>query len=325
MVEGIAELEKKIYENRELFNREISQILTPTSDINPVLPQELIDIIYRRFDIIEKKLDSMYKSRIDYFFHNQYDEILDIVPLMKNCFSPTIIIDTPLHMFTHEQLKLLNRGPSYVPPCQMYVSAATSNIALDTMIDQQYKVLQHSLANLFAQYNVNITRSMFLNKTIKDEYKKYFTIALPQELQQRACYEQKLLKTIREHLKTNHLILRRTADQRNIFYLGYRNDFENKVKDYIENNDIFEICEIIDNENLGKTYNYINQMIKTFNENIDFHFHIKKTHKDILNKIYANIDNIQLAYLYFLPDVSQVIDIIPTKKILFFSFCCSFY
>lgn len=69
--------------------------------------------------------------------------------------------------FTDEQLKFLSRGPSYIPPCQLYASTMTS-VSFRDMIEQQYKILQHNLTILFAKYGMNTARSMFINKTIKD-------------------------------------------------------------------------------------------------------------------------------------------------------------
>ena len=38
-------------------------------------------------------------------------------------FQPHMFIDATTHLFNREQLKLLDRGPTYVPPCQMRMSS----------------------------------------------------------------------------------------------------------------------------------------------------------------------------------------------------------
>jgi hypothetical protein len=220
-----------------------------------------------------------------------------------------MIIDTPLHLFTTEQLKLLKRGPTYIPPCQMYVSC----VSVNAMIEKQFKFLQHNLNILFAKYENNSAQSMFVIKDIKDEFKKAFSISLPLAIQQRALYEKQLVESIREHLKANDLILRRTADQTNVFYLGYMKDFQEKINEFMNKTDIaaFEISEIIDNNNLRQTHEYLTQRIKSMNSELDRILTNKKFYKDLLEKLYINMGKIQLPYLYFLPDVSKV-------KFLFF-------
>ncbi|CAF4871960.1 unnamed protein product, partial [Rotaria magnacalcarata] len=66
-----------------------------------------------------------------------------------------------MHVFNKEHLRLLSRGPAYVPPYQM---AKKRNLA------KNYKQLQHDLNLLFVKSNVNMVQSMFLQKKIKDLY-----------------------------------------------------------------------------------------------------------------------------------------------------------
>ncbi|CAF1174093.1 unnamed protein product [Rotaria sordida] len=87
-----------------------------------------------------------------------------------------MIIDTVLHQFTEEQLKLSNRGSTDILPCQMYV-LQSSYISMNDMIQKQYKLLEHYLSIVFAMYNVTRARSMFINKEIKNAYTN--TISIP--------------------------------------------------------------------------------------------------------------------------------------------------
>ncbi|CAF4652768.1 unnamed protein product, partial [Rotaria sp. Silwood1] len=230
MTELIVEAEKKIVNCRNELNEEIHRISIMETNTNESFPEKLMTIIGRRINIINKKLEYIYKFRFNYFLRHQFDDIDDSLSLVNVRFSPSLIIDTPLHFFTNEQIKFLNRGPTYVPPYQVHVSSL--NTTSNEYIEKTYKFLQHQLTILYDKYKVNMAQSLFLNKRVKDAYTNAFSITLPRSLQQRAFYEKQLVESIKEHLKENNLILRRTADQSNVFYLGFRPDeFVEMVKE----------------------------------------------------------------------------------------------
>ena len=224
MAVSISEVENKIHGCRASFNKEIIQ--ASANDDNKGLTAKFVDLIYRRFNIIKKKLDYIGNFRMNYFLINGYGDSEDTTYQVTIKFSPTMIVDTPLHQLTDEQLKLLNRGPSYTPPCQMYVSS--SYTFMNDMLQKHYKLLQHYLIMVFGNCGVNTARSMFINKEIKDAYKDTFSGLLPLSIQQRALYEKQLVQSVRKHLKANNLILRRTADNQNTFHPGNMKDFEEK-------------------------------------------------------------------------------------------------
>ncbi|CAF4210878.1 unnamed protein product, partial [Adineta steineri] len=210
-----------------------------------------------------------------------------------------------------EQLKLLNRGPTYVPPCQSYVSLPSFE-SPDSLIDRtksQYKVLQHELNILFPKYNKNQLESANINKQIKDLYVNMFSTSLTSTIRQRAKYEKELVQSIRIYLKENNLILRRTTDQRNNFYLGNRKDFEDKANQYIMDTYDFEYCQDVDETNLRQTYKYLNEIVRSINSDIKKMFDSKKGKDNDPMKLHIDFDQIQLSYLYFLPDVSKRNDI----------------
>ncbi|CAF5068144.1 unnamed protein product, partial [Rotaria magnacalcarata] len=56
-----------------------------------------------------------------------------------------------MHVFNKEHLRLLSRGPAYVPPYQM---------TKRRNLEKNYKQLQHDLNRLFVKSNVNMIQSM---------------------------------------------------------------------------------------------------------------------------------------------------------------------
>jgi hypothetical protein len=305
LIASIMEVEDLIHEYRELFDEEIRQICVNDKNENEGLTGKLVDLIYRRFKIMNKKISHIFNFRINYYLRTCYGDFEDT---QRNkspfAFSPTMIIDTSLHQLTDEQIRLLNRGPTYIPPCQMYVSSLF--VSINDMIQKQYKLLQHHLRILFEKTDINTARSMFINKEIKDEFIDCFSISLPISLYQRALYEQQVVDSIRKHLKVNNLILRRLADQTNVFYLGNRKDFDEKANEFMTTTDVFEVDQIVDNNNLQQTKEYLSKMIKLMNSEMDKIFSNKEFYKQLIKYLYIDVSKVQLPYLYFLPDVSKV-------------------
>ncbi|CAF4274256.1 unnamed protein product, partial [Adineta steineri] len=318
----MSEVEIKIYEDRISLDKQASPLVIDDQN-NESLSGYQVDLIFRRFKIINKKLEYIGQFRMDYYLRSSNHDIEQERinnGIILSC-SPTIFIDTSLHHrpLSTEQLKLLNRGPTYVPPCQSYVSLPSSESS-KSLIDRaknQYKVLQHELNILFPKHNINKFESANLNKQIKDLYVNMFSTSLTSTIGERAKYEKELVQSIQIYLQENNLILRRTTDQRNNFYLGNRKDFEDKANEYIMKTDDFEYCQDVNEANLRQTYKYLNDIVRSINSNIEKMFDSKKVKdknlKEIienqLKKLQIDFDQIQLSYLYFLPDVSKKNDI----------------
>ncbi|CAF1148545.1 unnamed protein product [Rotaria sordida] len=71
-------------------------------------------------------------------------------------------------------------------------------------------------------------------------------------LYQRALYEKNLIQSIQYSLKKNNLILRRTANNRNTFYMGNIQDFETKADKYLTRSDDYKVLIDINDENNEK-------------------------------------------------------------------------
>ncbi|CAF4915828.1 unnamed protein product, partial [Rotaria socialis] len=291
MMKSIKEAEKKISQCELLFQQQqkLSQsILTSSS---------LIDILDRRYELCKRKLDCTEQFRLNYYLRQHFGQQSDEFNLAKISFSPTIIIHASMHVFNKEHLRLLSRGPSYVLSYQM---------TKKQNLEKNYKQLQHDLNLLFVRSNVNMVQSMFLQKKIKDLYMEMFSTIIPSKsMYERAHYEQQLIATIRKDLKRFDLILRRTHDQRNVFYLGDRKSFEIVSKQFMLETDLFEIDMTIDKENLQATRIYLTNKIKLMNCEFENIFVNTTKYKDELKKINVIIDKVELPYLYFLPDLSE--------------------
>ncbi|CAF4469521.1 unnamed protein product [Rotaria socialis] len=290
MMKSIQEAEKKISQCRLLFQKQeqLSQ---------SILTSSLIDGLYRRYELCKRKLDCTEQFRLNYYLRQHFGQQSDEFNLAKVSFSPTVIVHASMHVFNKEHLRLLSRGPTYVPPYQM---------TKKQNLEKNYKQLQHDLNLLFVKSNVNMVQSMFLQKKIKDLYMEMFSTIIPSKsMYERAHYEQQLIEQIQNDLKRFNLILRRTHDQQNVFYLGDRKSFEIVSNQFMLETDLFEIDMTIDKENVQATRDYLTNKIKLMNCEFENIFVNTTKYKDELKKINVVIDKVELPYLYFLPDLSK--------------------
>ncbi|CAF4757684.1 unnamed protein product, partial [Rotaria magnacalcarata] len=81
------------------------------------------------------------------------------------------------HQLIPKQLKLLNRGPTYVPPCQLSISSL--NQSIDDIIKKQYASLKHQLNAIFSKYHINIALSMEIQQKINSQFTNLFSTPIP--------------------------------------------------------------------------------------------------------------------------------------------------
>ncbi|CAF4309896.1 unnamed protein product [Rotaria sp. Silwood2] len=277
----------------------------------------LISLLEKRLTNITNRWRDIYNYRIDYYLQNAYDEfdhinqdeITQYVKIMSP--SSSIIIDVQ-HPFNDKQLQLLSRGPSYAPPCLIYTSLSYESMG--DIVKKQYAPLKHQLNNLFLKYKLNLNLQMEIHKKVYDLFKDLFSKSIPSDLSQRAQYEKKLIESIRNSLKKHNIILRRTADNMNIFYMGNKEEFEKKADRYLLTSEDYDILFDVNNVINEKPLNVaIKDMIESMNSLLEQ----LKTHKaitiDLYKQFMADPTNIKLPYLYFLPNVSNenVMSLLP--------------
>jgi len=215
--------------------------------------------------------------------------------------SPTIV-QNAIHHLSYEQLAFLNRGPTYVSPCQMHVSSTAS---LDQTLTKQMAPLRRQLTKLFTKYQVDLSRRMNFEPDIQQLFDDSFSLPISSALEERVLYEKQLIKLIRHQIKRDGLILRRTADDNNTYYLGRFNDFNFQANEYIQNSISYEIIKIIDETNTEQ------QQLVEIIRSIDLALEILHRRKLITEEHLSTLkinkkSNINLPYLYFLPKTHQV-------------------
>ncbi|CAF1319698.1 unnamed protein product [Rotaria sordida] len=118
------------------------------------------------------------------------------------------------------------------------------------------------------------------------EFKNLFSKSIPSNFYQRALYEKNLIQSIQYSLKKNNLILRRTANNMNTFYVGNIADFETKADRYLTRSEDYEVLSNINNETNEKTLDIsIKEMIDSMNTLLEK----LKTHKAIKADLYQQL------------------------------------
>ena len=206
---------------------------------------------------------------------------------------------------TIEQLNYLNRGPTYVTPCQVHLSINQTNV-IDRLLLKQMAPLRRQLTKFFTKYPIDLGLRMKFEQEIGQLFEKFFSTSIPLVIEQRSIYEQQLLRSIQIQLRKDHLILRRTADNNNTYYLGDENEFNQKINEYMENAMYYELVVNIDDDT-NSEQQYLNEIIQSIDSILEELHKKKLINKDNLPKMLASKrTNIHLPYLYFLPIVNMV-------------------
>ena len=320
MAEEMLKLEKQSHEYNTILNDEVSTMWKnhQNSIEGKIIEEKLSDLITERSNNIIDQWRQRYIFRRNYYLLCPFgdwdamdEEEKNEMVMNRNDvstenigFQPHIFMDTTnTNLFNREQLKLLNRGPTYVPPCQM----RTTSSSIDSILQKQYAPFKHQLAALFNKYKLIVNLQLTIQKHIYQQFKVHFSEPIPEYLQKRAIYEKKLVGTITRTLTKNNLILRRTADNMNTFYLGYRLDFEYKINSYLNDTNNYELYYTVNEDNDRKD---LLIRVKVSTAGINDSIWALKRRKDIDDELHkrllTNVDQVKLSYLYFLPDISNV-------------------
>ena len=110
--------------------------------------------------------------------------------------SPTMIQDSSLvHHLTYQQIKFLNRGPTYVPPCQIHI-LSKSSLTLAEIGTKQMALLRRDLMKLLMKYPVDLLRRMNFKKEIQQFFHESFVQTIPAMIEESTIYEKKLVQSI---------------------------------------------------------------------------------------------------------------------------------
>ena len=173
--------------------------------------------------------------------------------------------------------------------------------------------LRKQLTKLFTKYKVDLSGRANLEKEIQQEFIRSFSQPIPTELEARSLDEKQLIQSIRHQLKQDRLILRRTADEKNTYYLGQLDEFNRMANDYVHTANCYEIMAVID-ENTSEEQ-ILKKIIKSIDSKLQTLHKDRLIKNDHLDKLSLDKKtNISLPYFYFLPETHQV----PLEFLVYF-------
>ena len=138
---------------------------------------------------------------------------------------------------------MLIKGLKYIIPCQ---SELCSRKPTDTIVKEQYEKISKVVKSCLRDNNVVSSNPRgqqafsMLEQLIRDVYSK----PVPKSLMKRARDEYQIVRSIQTLLKQRPDIIIRRTDKSNVFYIGKRDDFERKSREYMEETEAYE--QIID-------------------------------------------------------------------------------
>ncbi|CAF4200999.1 unnamed protein product [Adineta steineri] len=273
----------------------------------------MLNIIKQRLQNIDERFRCLHQLKLHFFRANSEDQELDLIhhrsidilsyKSTKNSCAPTLIQDA-IHYLSKKELAFLHRGPTYVSPCHLH--DPSSPIIFDLALNKHIAPLQQQLTKLFTKHSVDFTCRLVFEKAIRNQFIRSFSDPIPTSVKVRASNEKKLIRSIQFQLKQNNLILRRTADDQNMYYLGERDEFDRIANEFIDNTLCYECITVIDNQNSNFEQEYLHELIHSINSDLKKLQQNRIIREDHLSKI--QIDKkatIRIPHLYFLPEIHQ--------------------
>ena len=289
-----------------------------------VMSSRLLMLLERQLSLITDRLRDIYQYRMNYYLRRSYVDNGEENSYAKVQYGPSLLVDVE-HGFNEneeEEGQLLRRGPAYVPPYQTYSQMnlfSDDRTQIDQRLKQFYAPIQHRLATITSNYQLNIALSMEVTRTLQQEFNEHFSLILPSRLRQRSLHEMALIKSIRHQLQEKHWILRRTANHRNTFYLTDASQVQRQVDHQLLQIDYLRW--ISDQSSVTDTtmpfIDEINDLIFSINDILDRLYQRKAINRDVFDRLRLIPSDIHLPSLYFLPDVSDVSSRMRTIKTLF--------
>ncbi|CAF1624904.1 unnamed protein product [Rotaria magnacalcarata] len=173
--------------------------------------------------------------------------------------------------------------------------------------------LRRELTRFFTKYPVDLSRRMNFEKEIQNLFHASFDQSIPSTLEERILYEKQLIKSIRYQLNKDQLILRRTVDNYNTYYLGSLNEFQKKSDDFVQHSISYEFIGMLDCINTEQQQ--LDEIIDSINSQFETLHQKRLINNDYRTKfIISKKSTTKLPHLYFLPETNEDIEMTVQPK-----------
>ncbi|CAF1237865.1 unnamed protein product, partial [Adineta ricciae] len=187
----------------------------------------------------------------------------------------------------------------------------STSSTLNQVLTNQVIPLRRQLTKLFKKHPTDLQRQNAFRRDAEREFVKAFTLPIPTALEKRVFHEKQVIESIRRQLQQDNLILRRTCDEYNTYYLSDRVEFQMKCLEYMDDHTqcFFKIYGM--DESISEAQHLI-EMIKSINSTLN-QLELKYIiGMDYLNKFKIRDSTpLQLPYLYFLPEPNLELSVQP--------------
>jgi hypothetical protein len=281
----IAAEEAKAEEHRIKFDKDMASTnasLRSSGPANRQLTRTMVDLLLKRFKNTEER----------YF---QIQNRLFTISLSR-CSSQSIYGTTSL-----------SRSRTYLCITGSTTSCVFAGITTRSNSSQANSTIKATANTLIYHVSRRSARRMNFEKDVQLLFQECFSslVSIPPSVVSRASYEKQLIGSIRQHLRREGLVLRRTADDCNTFYLGRYGRFRQQASEYLEESLCYEIIELISETNtLQQQLASVAQSIDSALTALYGKILIKQEHFSKLSA--GRKRNLQLLSVYFLPDMHEV-------------------
>jgi hypothetical protein len=317
----LEQYENKIQYYEHLYQQDLTTLLLQISNPNPSYPKYQVDTLLHFVKLYLNHYTNRFLRQIRYKESCVHRKLLRhyrhrLLSRKKTIdVYPQIIVDVPKVCLNRVQLDYLSRngkleillnvylvyyilfheGPNYIRPNQSYLHSYEHR-------QKQVKEEHKNITNAVTSHLVRV-HHMSHTSTIIKQFSRQLETCLYERYMAPLSYlniyrtrkERKLIELIRNRLKKSKQILRVT-DKSGIFHIGHAKDYEQKAEAY--------------RQKTGAYIELTNDPLWIVFDKVVYLLNDLRSKDQIrawqLNKMMPKRDNVQLAYLYFIPKPHKV-------------------
>lgn len=190
---------------------------------------------------------------------------------------------------SNKQLVIINKGLKFIAPCQ---SRLFHRQPIETIIEREYKRLHDDNVKNLDNYafSKSDTRAIEYFNTIKCLLQQLYMKPLSKQLEARAQYIYKTIRSIQRRLQKSDIVVGQT-DKSKLFFFINAQEYEEKIKNYMTKTNAYQVittglCPLADD--LHSVLTLLDYLLKN-----------NRITKGQFKEMYPNLNKLELAHIYF--------------------------